>query len=101
MLKSASVNKACGTSLQGYITTDYATLVKVFGEPTTNDGYKTDAEWVLTDGDVVATIYNYKTGRNYLGEEGIPTESIKDWHIGGKSYRAAELVREALAQVKP
>lgn len=73
------------TSLQGYITTDYSTLVSLFGEPDGGDGYKTDAEWTITTPHGVATIYNYKDGKAYNGEDGTPTEEIKEWHIGGNN----------------
>ena len=36
-----------GTSLKGYVSADYKTICKVFGEPTESDGYKTDAEWMI------------------------------------------------------
>ena len=73
------------TSLQGYIRTNYETLVGCFGEPTCDgDGYKVDAEWIITFADgVVATIYNWKNGRNYCGAEGLDVEDIKEWHVGG------------------
>jgi hypothetical protein len=88
-----------GTCLQGYVHTTYAKLVETFGEPSPGfDDYKSDAEWLLTseDGDVV-TIYNYKDGKNYLGEDGTPVEDIIHWHIGGHSGTAVDLIRESIA----
>lgn len=87
--KTATQDQINGTHLQGYITADYDELTAVFGEPTSDgDGYKVDAEWdlVFADG-TVATIYNWKNGHNYLGEEGLPPECITRWHIGGHSSR--------------
>ena len=86
------------TSLQGYIKTSYRDLVNCFGEPTSDgDGYKVDAEWELTFEDgTVATIYNWKDGRNYCGADGLPVEQITDWHVGGKSTRAVRLVEQAM-----
>lgn len=80
------------TSLQGYIKTSYADLVGCFGQPTCDgDGYKVDAEWVVTFADgVVATIYNWKDGPNYCGAEGTPVEHITEWHIGGHNGTGAE-----------
>lgn len=73
-----------GTSLMGYTDASYQELVDIFGEHTECDGYKVDAEWVLEFEDgKVATIYNYKTGVNYLGSDGMPVEEIRDWYIGG------------------
>ena len=91
-----------GTSLQGYVTTTYDKLLAVLGKPTYTDGdpyEKVNCEWVL---DVKAvdewdeddftyetvTIYNWKTGYT-------PTEEY-DWHVGGKSFRAQDLVKEIL-----
>lgn len=85
-----------GTCLQGYITTTYAQLVETFGEPSHDgDGYKTDAEWVLSDsrGNVV-TIYNYKDGKNYNGNNGLDVEEITDWHIGGRNESVVDLVQD-------
>ncbi len=72
-------------SLQGYINTSYADLVACFGEPQGGfDDYKQDVCWDIKFADgVVATIYNWKDGPNYCGEDGTPVEYIREWHIGG------------------
>lgn len=79
-----------GTSLQGYVNYDYATLCRVFGKETNNgDGYKVDASWELEFSDgVVATIYNWKNGKNYCGSEGTATNEISNWHVGGHNKQA-------------
>jgi len=89
---------AGGTCLQGCIETKYSNLVACFGEPTSQgDGYKVDAEWVLTfPGGIVATIYNYKSGPNYLGKDGMTVSDITDWHVGGSSRAAHRLVAAVL-----
>lgn len=95
--KNISCNMTC---LQGYIKADYNKLVELFGEPTEGDGYKIDAEWMLEFEDgTVATIYNWKNGRNYCGHEGDPVEIITDWHIGGHNKRTVRLVEDVLAGV--
>jgi hypothetical protein len=73
-----------GTSLVGYIDISYAELKKTLGQPSGSDGYKSDAEWELEfeDGSI-ATIYNWKDGKNYNGSNGIPKTQIRDWHVGG------------------
>lgn len=89
---------AVGTWGQGCIEASYDDLVRVFGAPCCLDNYKTDAEWLVEfDNGYVATIYNYKDGRNYLGDDGLPTEQIRDWHIGGASNLAVGLVQQALS----
>jgi len=86
------------TFLQATIDESYEKLVATFGEPTgKGDDYKTDAEWdlVFEDG-IVATIYNYKDGKNYLGRRGLPVEAITCWHIGGHTALAAQRILECL-----
>ena len=99
-VKQAKWQAVNGTSLKGMIYTDYSTLVEVFGpEHSDGDGYKTDAEWMLQfSNGVVATIYNYKDGQNYCGEDGLLVEDICDWHIGGKSAMAERTVEQYIEQ---
>ena len=79
---------AGGTSLQGYIKTNYTNLVEVFGEPRYRGGDKTTAEWNLefeVGGDyVTATIYDWKLDETPFVEY--------DWHIGGFSTQAPHIV---------
>lgn len=89
---------AVGTYLQMEIDISYASLLACLGQPNgETDGYKVDAEWlvVLPDGEVL-TVYNYKTGKNYLGKDGKELHQISDWHIGGKSVAAAHLLASYL-----
>ena len=86
-----------GTSLQGEIDASYQELCDLFGAPTGGDGYKTDAEWEVKFSDgTIATIYNWKNGKNYEGENGQAVEQIRDWHIGGHSAQAETNVQIAL-----
>ena len=86
-----------GTHLQGYIQTNYADLIKVFGIPKVWDDYKTDAEWkVCFEDGTRATIYNYKDGKNYCGKYGLEVQEIKEWHIGGFNQDAVDRVLKAL-----
>ena len=79
-----------GTSLQGYIKTNYNDLVKVFGEPryTSSGDDKVTAEWnlefLVDDEYVTATIYDWKLGHT--------PHRTYDWHIGGYSTQAAHVV---------
>lgn len=77
---SPSVN---GTSCIGEISARIGDLVMVFGLPMQQTCDKTDAEWHIKIGSKVFTIYNYKDGKNYCGDDGTPTHEIDNWHIGG------------------
>ena len=91
-----------GTSLSGYISVDYNTICKVFGEPTESDGYKTDAEWMIQFSDgKVATIYNWKDGKNYCGASGLNVEDIKEWHIGGHCNEVVSRIQNLLSKPWP
>ena len=78
-----------GTHGQGDIVIEYEKLVEVLGEPLHSDGYKSQCEWVIefnpkNSPRQVATIYDWKLGKQYLGEEeGEDKENIKYWNIGG------------------
>lgn len=75
------------SSLQGYLpeNTTYAELKEMFGESICWDNYKSDAEWEIVHEGNTINIYNYKTGKNYLGAEGLPVEEITDWHVGAET----------------
>lgn len=81
-----------GTWLQGYVGASYTELVLVFGQPTylSKDGQgKTKAEWNLRIDGVPVTIYDYKEYDKSL-------DQIYEWHIGGTSKEAAEVVQRVL-----
>lgn len=76
---------ASGTSLRGYLAVSYADLIKKLGKPSEfYDDYKSDAEWLVSwyDGEM-ATIYNYKNGKNYCGPSGLDIKNITLWNVGG------------------
>lgn len=85
-----------GTSFVGYVNTTYSKLFEKFGEPF-DDGYKTDAEWEIEFSDgKVATIYNWKKGKNYNGSEGLDIDDITEWHIGGFDNSVVERIQKIL-----
>ena len=93
------ITNVAGTYLQGYIRANYKQLLKAFGEPhdPNGDNYKTDVEWAFKFADgTVATIYNWKDGRNYLGPDGLEPENIHEWHVGGFSQKAVARVIDAI-----
>lgn len=89
-----------GTCLVGEIVVSYKILKRVFGQPTGSDGYKSDAEWEIEfeDGEV-ATIYNYKDGKNYNGRSGLPKTKITNWHIGGKDKEVVERIEILINEI--
>jgi len=90
-----------GTSLQGHMYTEYAKLKKAFGKPNCGDEYKIDAEWDIEfDDGLIATVYNWKNGKAYLGKDGTPKTKITYWHIGGKSQEAVDRVVTVLEGIK-
>ncbi len=84
-----------GTHLQGHINISFAELVKILGNPQEKNGEKVDAEWYVLslDSKTTATVYNYKTGKNYLGDDGLETKDIIEWNIGGHSRDALKLIQ--------
>ena len=87
-----------GTSFVGYVNTTYSKLFEKFGEPIDGDGYKTDAEWEIEFSDgKVATIYNWRIGKNYNGSEGLDIDDITVWRIGGFDNSVAERIRKILS----
>jgi len=92
------------TACQSYMPegTTYAQLVKAFGEPNKAevDNFKTDVAWSGFIDGMLFTIYNYKTGKAYLKEQGKAIEDLvgDDWHIGGKELAVVELVIEFLKE---
>jgi len=86
-----------GTSLKGYLPdgTKYGDVVRTFGSPNARgDDYKTDAEWRGQINGNPFTIYNYKTGKSYLGDKGKDVNDITDWHIGAHKSYVADHVNE-------
>ncbi len=89
-----------GTGLSGYVDCSYKQLVDLLGEPNNEgDSYKVDAEWAIEMNGKILTIYNYKDGKNYNGENGLETEDITEWHIGSHG-RSAEIQSEIKALQK-
>ena len=92
------MEKRSGTSFQGYLYVEYNELVEKFGKSHGLDSnHKIDAEWIVDTPHGVATIYNYKNGKAYLGKQGLDTPKIVAWHVGGKNVQSYEWVKRQLA----
>jgi hypothetical protein len=90
--------KRTGTSFKGYLYARYDQLAAAFGTPRKPyyGDNKIDVEWIIDTPSGVATIYNYKDGRAYLGEAGLMPEHIYEWHVGGKNIESYEWVKNRL-----
>ena len=105
-MKLEKNNNMDGTHLVGKVETTYKNLVDKFGLP--HYDYKTSDQ--LTDNKIsvewsfrfpktkdVVTIYNWKDGKNYLGEdEGDEVENITNWHIGGHNSKVVPMIKEVI-----
>ena len=71
----------------------------ILGEPIYKKGYenhvyKSDVVWQIfmqVDPIEIVTVYNYKDGKNYLGEKGLKPEQITHWCIGSNNKEKARL----------
>lgn len=73
----------------GILDANYNDLVKVFGEPLEGDLYKIDAKWILNwvkdKRKFSAVVYNFKTGKNYLGKDGIDVKKNPNWNVSSSN----------------
>lgn len=100
MPKIISVNNIAPTGTVGYgdLAASFAEIEAKLGSPGSSfDNYKTDAEWVIeySDGSI-ATIYNWKNGKNYLGDLGLSVCDITDWRIGGTKEEVVRWVSDLI-----
>ena len=85
------------TCLQGEIHLSFQDLVDIFGQPEdVSSTGKSDVQWAIEESGVVATIYNWKNGPAYTGDDSIEVERIHDWNIGGHSQSAVMIVLNAV-----
>ena len=85
------------TCLQGEIHIGFYDLVDMFGEPEdVSSTGKSDVQWAIEIDGVVATIYNWKDGPAYTGDDSIEVERIHEWNIGGHSQSAVMIVLNAV-----
>lgn len=91
---------AMDTSYKGCLDVSFSTLVDIFGPPSIADEFKVDAQWLIKFEDgLVATIYNWKNGRNYRQQSGLDVEDIKDWNVGGKKEEVVDRINSILGLI--
>ena len=87
--KKKIYEKIIGSHFMGMIGGDenpltYTRLCELFGTPMMGRDNKSFCNWVLEFEDgLIATIYDYKSSKKYLGEDGLSVNDMKSWHIGG------------------
>ena len=87
--KNKIYEKIIGSHFMGMIGGDenpltYTRLCELFGTPMMGRDNKSFCNWVLEFEDgLIATIYDYKSSKKYLGEDGLSVNDMKSWHIGG------------------
>lgn len=91
-------NEINGTGFIGAVDASYKEICSLFGKPMRYEqGGKVDVMWVVKfSDDTVASIYNWKDGKAYLGDKGLSVDKIKQWHVGGHVNSAQTLVQIAL-----
>ena len=97
-MEQATDREIVGSYLQGYTTSTFQNIIDKLGSPhSQGDAYKSDAEWAFKFEDgTVATLYNWKNGKNHCGADGLNLEDITEWNIGGFSPDAVTKIEEAL-----
>lgn len=100
-----SVFSESGTYLIGQVDATYDELKGLFGTPIIRMDGKTDAMWKIKfSDDTIATVYNWKNGKAYLGDSGLDVSHISTWHVGGFNPQALMLVQltlELMREAKP
>ena len=75
----------------------YHDIVAIFGEPSSGDNYKTEAQWrVLMPENQAVTIYNYKTSKS-CNPQNPDINEVTLWHIGGKNRQLVDNVIALMA----
>ena len=88
---------ALGTGGEGDLCVDYATLKKIFGKPSTNNGNGKDSKirkmWIVSIDGVICTIYDWKQGYDYTKPKGgMPLKETR-WSVGGSHPISRRLVQ--------
>lgn len=78
-----------------YIDCPYSHLVELFGAPLDGDGKDRDVEWqILLPNLHPVAIYNYRSGKAYMGRDGEEVENLTAWQIDGHYESDAEMLKE-------
>jgi len=83
----------------GYFNAPFSYVRAILGEPIYKKAfeghdYKSDVVWQIimsADPFDIIRVYNYKDGKNYLGDKGLNPEQITHWCIGSNNREKARL----------
>jgi hypothetical protein len=86
--------------------TELDTLVQLFGEPNGGGSDKSDLSWIIVLQDErseeerihVITIYDWKIGKNYCGDDGMDVEQNTNWNVGSHSKAGYHLLNRYIKQ---
>lgn len=92
-----------GTSLQAHLACPYEDIVATFGPPNTApvDDSATDVEWAIQTPWGFMSIYNWKDGKAYLGEDGEDVKDIEDWNVGAHDQVIVNMLIEHFDHLNP
>ncbi len=78
----------------GTIWITYFQLVEIFGKPTIiyKEKHFSQCEWFLKINNLPLRIYNWKSGKNFLGEDGKNNDEIIVWDIGSSNKYARLII---------
>ncbi len=95
---------ATATKYRTTLRAGYHDLCQQFGHPVKLSAEEgsgvSDAEWRLRTDNGIAVIYNYKTGKNQLGERGLNLDEIPLWCIRESSDEAAHDILAHMMRIR-
>ena len=97
----SSHTKTAGTYLQGYVEDlPYDMLIEAIGLPNSKgDEYKIDIMWCGTIDGHPFTVYNWKNGINYCGEDGQLIQDMTHWNVGGHDKEIYHQLKDWITHV--
>ncbi|MBN1994524.1 MAG: hypothetical protein JW953_17635 [Anaerolineae bacterium] len=85
-----------GATPQGTINISYQKLVEILGQPNGEADGEVDAKWVVYTPRGIVVIQNWRDGKNFMGEKGLPIEKINHWKIKAHSENPIGWLSETL-----
>ena len=105
-IKKENIIELFGSCYQASLRGKFEDIIQIFGWPCyigddASDDRKVFVEWVLEfPSEQICTIYNYKNGYNYMGENGISVFDMEYWSVGGHNYEVINELKRILENTK-